>query len=393
MENANFIEILKSRGLRPVAKSDKQLMLTGKMIRCTDGDKLIVAIGSDKTKNEQINTVVDAVHWHIQTKGTTGELEIMFGKLHNSNSRTEVLNATAILLNNLMIPLNVNVTVDLQTKELNVKSYPNNRNWMELIKSRDNETPPKIALNLSDKVGENSFRWYRTVTANSWSGRVEGLQVCTISSDGKDCILGVGKPGKGGKIGYPREVFLEIADGKEGPFDEGRLNEIAAIIKRLAVSRKNGRLRTSQREHLLESMVLRKKIFISSEKGNLIPICKAYPFQFPALWSPNGPARFIDVIMHIEETPYVVELKEPAGSSPGQGYRHAITQAVLYREFIKNATELHPWFFEKNIDPLSCQAAVAFPKMQTIPKHQMLLKYHKDVAKAFGIEVIEIEDF
>jgi hypothetical protein len=140
-------------------------------------------------------------------------------------------------------------------------------------------------------------------------------------------------------------------------------------------------------------MVLRKNITISSEKGVLTPICKAYPFQFPALWSPSGQARFIDVLMHIDETPYVVELKESGGSSPGLDYRHAITQAVLYREFVKNASELHPWFLEKGINPARCQAAIAFPKMRTIPKHKMILKQHKDVAKAFSVEVIEIEGF
>lgn len=394
MKNADFIDFLISKGLKPVLKADTtQLMLTGKMIRCIDGDTLIAAVGSDKSKDDQINAIVDAVHWHIQTKGTKGELKIMFGKRNRSDSSSEVLNATAILLKNLKIPLSVNVTVDLQIEELKPKPYMDDRNWMELIKSRDNEIPPKLALKLSDLVGDDSFRWYRTVTANSWSGRVDGLQICTISSDGKGGILDVGKPGKGGKIGYPREVFLEIADGKEGPFDESRLHEIAAIINRAAVSRRSGRLRTSQREHLLESLVLRKKIPISSEKGVLAPMCETYPFQFPALWSPNGPARFIDALMHIDETPYVVELKEPAGSSPGQGYRHAITQAVLYSEFVKNAAELHPWFLEKDIDPAICRAAIAFPRMRPIPKHQMNLKQLKDAAKAFSVEVIEIEDF
>ena len=140
-------------------------------------------------------------------------------------------------------------------------------------------------------------------------------------------------------------------------------------------------------------MVLRKSITIHSEEGILTPICKDYPFQFPALWSPNGQARFIDVLMHIDEIPYVIELKEPACSSPGLGYRHAITQAVLYREFIKKAVELHPWFFEKDLDPTRCRAAIAFPKMRTKPKHQMILKQHKEVAKVFGVEVIEIEGF
>ena len=394
MKNADFINYLESEGLTPIAKADTaRLMLTGNMIRCVDGDTLIAAVGRDKSKEDQINAIVDAVHWQIQTKGTTGKLHVMFGRRNNSDSIAEVLNATAILINNLKIPLAVKVTVDLQPQELTTRPCTKNRNWMELINFRDKEVPPKIALDLSDLVADNSFRWYRTVTTNFWSGRLDGLQVCTVSTDGKNGVLDVGKPGKNGRISYPREVFLKIADGKEGPFDEKRLHEVAAIVKRLANSRRHGRLRTSQREHLLESWVLRNRITLSSEKGVLSPICEIYPFQFPALWSPNGQARFIDVLMNVGSTPYVVELKEPKGTSPGQGYRHAITQAVLYREFVKNATDLHPWFIEKKLDPARCQAAIAFPKIGPGSKHQMYLKHHKNVAKAFGVEVIEINGF
>ena len=394
MKNNNFIDMFLSKGLKPISTYDsKKLMLTGKMIRCVDGDTLIAAVGSDNSKDDQIHAIIDAVHWHIQTKGTTGKLKVMFGQRKNPNSMAEVLNAAAILIDSLKIPLSVSVIVDLKPQELKAKHYSNDRNWMELIISRDNEIPPKIALNLSDLINDKSFRWYRTVTANSWSGRIDGLQVCTIQRDGKGGTLDVGAPGKRGKIGKARKIFLEIAGGKQGPFDEDMIHEIAPVIRRLAVSRRKGRLRESQREHLLESMVLRMELVISSKKGILSPICKSYPFQFPALWSQTGQARFIDALMHINEIPYVVELKEPKGSSPGQGYRHAITQAVLYREFVKNAKELHPWFSIKGINPTKCKAAIAFPKLRTIPKHQMNLKQHKDVAKAFDVEVIEIEGF
>ena len=50
-------------------------------------------------------------------------------------------------------------------------------------------------------------------------------------------------------------------------------------------------------------------------------------------------------------------------------------------------------FLDKKLDPLKCKAAIAFPRMGQKPKHQMNLKQHKDVAKAFGVEVIEIDDF
>ena len=52
----------------------------------SNGDTFIAAVGRDKSKEEQINAIVDAVHWQIQTKGTTGKLHVMIGKRKNSHS-------------------------------------------------------------------------------------------------------------------------------------------------------------------------------------------------------------------------------------------------------------------------------------------------------------------
>jgi hypothetical protein len=43
----------------------------------------------------------------------------------------------------------------------------------------------------------------------------------------------------------------------------------------------------------------------------------------------------------------------------GQYYRHAVGQAVLYRDFIRRATPLEPWFEQLDMNHRSCQAAVA----------------------------------
>jgi len=115
-----------------------------------------------------------------------------------------------------------------------------------------------------------------------------------------------------------------------------------------------------------------------------------YPFQLPTLWAPQGRARFLDALMHSEKVPWAVEIKEPKGSSVGEDYRHAITQAVLYREFIRRAKELHSWFERQSLDASQCRAAIAFPKMESNQKQQELLRHHQEVARAFGVEVIEI---
>ncbi len=47
----------------------------------------------------------------------------------------------------------------------------------------------------------------------------------------------------------------------------------------------------------------------------------------------------------------------------------------------------YPWFKGKGLDARRCRAALAFPTM--VPKQKKILQYHKDVARAFGVEVIE----
>ena len=135
---------------------------------------------------------------------------------------------------------------------------------------------------------------------------------------------------------------------------------------------------------------------VKVESGVLETVSRQYPFQFPTLWAPGGKARYLDALMRSGNVPWAVELKEPKGSSMGQGYRHAVTQAVLYREFIIRAEDVHPWFNSLSLNAELCKAAVAFPKMEAYDnprKHQrlrMLFQQHQKVAGAFGVEIVEL---
>jgi hypothetical protein len=244
-------------------------------------------------------------------------------------------------------------------------------------------------------VDDSSFRWYRSVTGTEWSGRVEGLQVCTVRPDLDNIWLGVGKTGINGN-GEARKAFLAISDWSEGIFSKSEINIVASIIRELVKSRRNGKLNDFQKEHLLESRVLRGADEVKLKSGVLETVCKDYPFQFPTLWAPGGKARYLDALMRSGNIPWAVELKEPKGSSRGQGYRHAITQAVLYREFIRRAKGVHLWFTNQKLNAELCQAAVAFPRMENEDKPakhlklRKLFQQHKKVADAFGVEIVEI---
>lgn len=392
MERKEIITYLESKGLNPDSKANKtNLMISRKIIRCINGDTLIAAVGRDADKDVQLHSVVDAVHWHLQTKDESGKLRLVLGRRHNAREMDELLNGVALMLNKLQIPLQVQVEVDFEPHPLKAKGFNKlDTKWISFFENREESKPPQLAMKLSGLVDDASFRWYRNVTGNYWSGRVEGLEVCRVSVNGKSGTLKVGKRGKKDD-GEVRKIFLKLANGKEGNFTDSRLEEVAEVVKQLVNSRANGELRNFQREHLLESRILRNVVTLLVEGRELEPVFRTYPFQFPNLWAPQGRAHYLDALMHSGNVPWAVEIKEPKGSRVGQGYRHAITQAVLYREFIKRAKQLHAWFKSQSLDATECQAAVAFPKMDSNQKQQKLLCQHKKVANAFGVKIIEVD--
>jgi hypothetical protein len=75
---------------------------------------------------------------------------------------------------------------------------------------------------------------------------------------------------------------------------------------------------------------------------------------------PEPDARYLDLLMRAGRQPWAIELKL-TDAGRGRYLRHAIVQAVLYRRFVRAASDLHPWFVERSLDPTACRAAIAFP--------------------------------
>ena len=400
MTHDDMMIYLKDMGFDPVSKRDtSELLVSKKLIRCQDAEPMLIAMGSDRSKAEQINALVDAVYLHLQTRGSIGNLRLVLGKKKDPKVVVEIINAIALMIQSLKIPLKIDLQIDSdhpRCEAENFEGVQKIQDWMDFLDERDKQKLPPLALELSKLVDDGSFRWYRSVTGKNWSGRVEGLQVCTVQPDSGNIWLGVGKHGKNGN-GGAREEFLKISKHGDKTFKASEIDDVAGIIRELVKSRTNGNLNKFQKEHFLESRVLRgaEKLMV---KGKMLEtVCRHDPFQFPTLWAPEGKARYLDALMRLGNVPWAVELKEPSGSSRGQGYRHAITQAVLYREFIRRAKDVHPWFTNQKLDAELCQAAVAFPMMENKDnpaEHQKLRKLfqqHKKVADAFGVEIVEID--
>lgn len=358
MNKEELSEMLSKRGFVPATGKVHGLssaLLLGQM-----NGKPVVAIGGDADAKTQINAFQDAVHWH-NLKGGTGTALFVLGRGALTDN---VLPIVATLSHALGEKIRIDVEVDGKHHAGTHPMFLQPRDWLGLLELREGMHPPALALSLFKQAAIDSFRWYRPVTRNAkWSGRVDGLQVCEISHSGKrPLVMKIGKLGKKNDESLARRCFRKIAGKDEVTVKETDLEQAVEILRRIDAARATGALASCELEHRLEARVLRGATPVVVDGEWLLPAISDWPFQFPTLWSDSAQdrARYVDVLMAKGEVPWILELKVDSAGR-GQHYRHAIGQAVLYREFVRRAKWLHPWFKKKNLDPTKCQAAIAFP--------------------------------
>ena len=264
---------------------------------------------------------------------------------------------------------------------------------MRSIEERSKGPEPNLVRALSAEVRDLSFRWYLGVGASYWSGRVEGLEVCRVYPRKKIGLLRVGRRGKTGKRSEAGEEATRLLEGAPEDFNESDLKLVAEAISRIAKSRQEGKLRELdyQPEHRYEALILRGQIPIPA--GNhpgralLKPVFGNRPFQFPAKWYTGDKPRYVDILMREGNIPWVVELKYAKGwYGYWRCFRHAISQAVLYREFIRKTPAVRDLLQRnKGLDASACKALVAFPE----PKSSDLDQINQliELAADFDVEV------
>jgi hypothetical protein len=246
---------------------DKSLSISKNVVCRKSGDGLAVGLKRLIGKDCQIHLVIDAIHLWLQSEPPKKSLLRIF--LHyEDKGQAELENAVAVLIKSLKESLKEDLTVKTQLvgekepQKFDEKPYGEKAWFDESMKKKD---PPKIAKTLESKV--SFFKLYRSVKGNYWSGRVGGLEVCSISSDGK-CTLGVGSKAKkksdydagaAKKKNPVKEAFeavLKKVGEKRRIFTCDQIESLATAISALAEDRIRGELRKYQREHLLESQIL-----------------------------------------------------------------------------------------------------------------------------------------
>ena len=281
----------------------------------------------------------------------------------------------------------------------------NYTNWLGLLDDVPDEPPPLVTRLIVD-TGIPALRAYPMLSSRgrSWSIRLEGLQVGVLRA--KNGTLTVGEERPSARRSGKRQAWLNTAGPDPIPVTESSVGAAAQVLARFAEEwpKAADPIAPVQDEHALESRILRGAAPLTPKAGRSLTLLNPrgnrtvtpdpvvnWGSQFPTRWGPRtGAARYLDGLLRDGSAPWAIEMKVRGGQGVGQYYRHAIHQAVLYRQFIRTATPLAPWFERQGLVQADCQAAVVTPEGQGRVAEQ--INRARQVAEAFGVELITVED-
>jgi hypothetical protein len=397
------------------AKPDRTLSISSEVIRgIHEGRRAVIVPGTGTSRTSctkpQIDALVDLLHlYHCTTPpgGITvaNELDIILG-----GARPEASDALFTLIRSLKGAPTVRVFDGAITRLAGPRFDPATErrtlHWQRLLSEvLERELPPLVRA-VMDKVGRQELRAYPMLSQpGRWSIRLEGLEVARLDTEGG--FVDVGKAGKGNAVSPAREVWLQAAEPgvprEVRADDPGASDSAARQITRFAAAwlDRGGK---QQNEHALESRILRGYTSIDVPGIGVLDLIPpprrdlaryvSWGSQFPTLWGTSGPVRYLDALLHKVRTPWAIELKvDIGGGGTGIGgyYRHAVSQAVLYCEFIRAATPLHAWFQDQDLDADKCRAAVAVPDLTSGNARRDHRADLQGICKLFDVELIEVD--
>lgn len=374
---------------RPDGSPDYAHSVASKVVRCLHEGKRAVALGEDVGSKIQIAALLDLLELHRSGANAyqgqpvdPDEVVVLLGG--RPNGRAEAVDALATLARAMCGGPTVRLLEqsfpdwggvgDGSFDPADLSQYPS---YPRLL-ARVPDQPPALVAGLVCEVGAEALRAYPMLAADAWSVRLEGLEVARLTASGGRLDVGgdgtAQTPGGAPAQSEARQVW-QRSTGLSGafPVDTTPQSVAAAVshVKAFAAQwltpvRPGGPL--TQNEHALESRILRGAVPVSVE-GVELQLLRGkhstvnWGSQFPTKWGRNGSARYLDALLRDGRTPWAVEMKVSGGGGVGQYYRHAIAQAVLYREFIRGAAPLHFWFQAQGLDAGACRAAVVVPEM------------------------------
>ncbi len=391
------------------SSGDRRTSVSSSVIRCIYDGQRAVAVGDDASAKTQIAALLDLLHLHYDgtDEGTPSvtnrdEVTIILG-----DHKNEAVDALCTLRDNVVGAPRVNIRVYEPAQSLSLVGrsaldladelnlYPG---WSDLLKAV--RQPPKLVETLAQSLNIAELRAYPMLTARgTWSMRVEGLEIGRFRD--RRGWLDVGKDAESGAQSEARRIWQHATGLRERHLvEESNPESVAACVNLVhgfatAWLTSGGTTRIRQNEHALESRILRGHTRLRTSSNRMLELISGkhpvvnWGSQFPTKWGRQGAARYLDAILRDGPTPWAIEMKVAGSAGVGQYYRHAITQAVLYREFIKRATPLHWWFDAKNLTADHCKGAVVVPKLTGA--NAVWRDGLQRLCRTFDIDLIEVD--
>jgi hypothetical protein len=390
---------------------DKVNSVSSAVARCVyDGDRAVAAASDTKT---QIGALLDLVDLHLhgadRVAGAPVRADRVTCLVVEDDPASEAIDALRTLAACLRAPFEVRllrVTTDgtvrpvaSGTPDLSDIDRYRYKRWRGLLAGID-DGPPTLVRDVIAAAARPELRAYPMLSGKgTWSLRVEGLEVGRFGPG--EGVLGVGKDGKTGKKSAKRQAWIDVAGHEPVHVKPETAQAAGRLIDRFAQAflgeSNDGVKKPKQDEHALESRVLRGVVQLILDDGTRLELLTRtadelvnWGSQFPTRWGrpKSSSARYLDALLRVDRTPWAVEIKVDGGGGTGRYYRHAVAQAVLYREFIRHATPLSQWFARHGLDQCECRAAVAVPEFARAGdmKEQRLAA----VCRAFGVQLLRV---
>jgi hypothetical protein len=364
---------------------------SSRLIRCGCGRHAWVAVACDAGAARLAKDFGGAISWYQQTASDRGALRFIAG-----SDPADVWRDATQAIGMLTPSAQVELYVDFERLNPPAAADLTPPLWIDLLMRVGLEEPPARALDVERSAGRLGFRWQRTVSGAGWSGRLQGLEICKVADAGGGFGFGVGKPGQVDEttgernVSAARAAFQQILTRLAPRFaaldQAGRLSlpahdsqHAAEVVEVLAAENLPAH---GSAEHRFEAQVNQGRRVLVVDGAPMELIFPQRPFQFPTRWWEGDRARYVDVLGRRGTTPWVVELKVDVGQ--GEYYRDGIVQVALYREYVRRAARLLPWFERYGLDATSCRAALVIPSLRG-PDAAALEADHRQVAHLLGV--------
>ena len=397
-------------GGRVVSTPDYGMSLSSKLLRFRWNDAPTVAVGAAPSVGKtRINAVLDAMAMVLAEPTAASTVNLILGLGPDEPQLKEHLGAISTLVAGVTDGPEVKVwTLTAGQDPVEVSTSPPQfttgtpQRWAKLLTAAAQAPVEGMAATIVGALaGRPSFALYPKLTSlassRPWQMRLDGLEIGRAGRTSATLQLAsndLTRPNE------PRTTWLKTVGPVPRTFAADEVDDLIVLVDSLIASwthpsQPTAVLAHGQAEHALEAHILSARTALRTESG---PLRLAVPFrsgtlgaaQFPTLWGDvTRPARYLDALLADDSSrPWAVELKDQdAGGGHGAYLRHGIGQAVLYRHYIRSASQLDEWFSSYGLQRTQCQAALAFPTAS--PGASATVTRLRDLAKLFDVEVIE----